>query len=220
MLPSPKINLVSRSTGIALATLTTLVMVTPGPSMAQGEPSSRPSGPSPVNLPGLENLDPNTPLDPNNPNNLRPLTQDSSLLSVKGGERLMTEASQAISSQNYAVAIQKLQDARQVFNQLSNFYQQLATSFSGIDNRLAETNRDKALSTAQLRDQATYQLALVHRSQNQPDLAVPLLVQIIRSQSPTREWGKKAYQQLLELGFVDTPYPAPKAEQPSSSTNK
>lgn len=138
---------------------------------------------------------------------LRPLSQDSSLLSLAGGQRLMREASQAVSSQNYDMASRKLQEARQVFNQLSNFYQELASSFAGIDNRIADAQRQQALETAQMRDQATYQLALVHRAQNKPDLAVPLLVQIIRSQQPTRDLGQRAYQQLLELGFVDSPYP-------------
>ncbi|NES66576.1 MAG: hypothetical protein F6K24_15610, partial [Okeania sp. SIO2D1] len=91
--------------------------------------------------------------------------------------------------------------------------------FSGIDNRLADDQRTKALDTAQMRDQATYQLALVHRAQNQPELAVPLLVQIISSQQPTRDLGKKAYQQLLELGFVDIPYPRSSGEdQPPNSS--
>jgi sorbitol-specific phosphotransferase system component IIA len=62
------------------------------------------------------------------------------------------------------------------------------------------------VETAQKRDEATYQLALVHRAQNEADVAVPLLVQVIRSQNPTTEMGKKAYQQLFELGFVDSPY--------------
>lgn len=147
------------------------------------------------------------PLDPKNPNILRPLPPNSSLLSLSSGQRLMTEASSAVSSQNYPLAAKKLQEARQVFNQMSNFYQELASSFSGIDNRVADSQRKKALDTAQMRDDATYQLALVHRAQNQPELAVPLLVQIIRSQNPTRDLGKKAYQQLFELGFVDTPFP-------------
>lgn len=146
------------------------------------------------------------PIDPNDPNNLRPTAQNNSLLSLDGGKRLMTDASNAVSSQNYDVAAKKLQEARLVFNQLSNFYQDLNSSFSGIDTRVADAQRKKALETAQMRDEATYQLALVHRSQNKPELAVPLLVQIIKSQNPTRDLGKKAYQQLLELGFVDAPF--------------
>jgi hypothetical protein len=158
----------------------------------------------------------NKPIDPNDPNVLRPVSQDGNVLSLPGGQKLMTEASDAVTAQNYTLAIKKLQDARQVFNQLSNFYQELAASFSGIDNRIADSQRRKALETAQMRDQATYQLALVHRAQNQPELAVPLLVQIIRSQQPTRDLGKKAYQQLFELGFVDSQFP--RGDQPTSST--
>ncbi|KST62093.1 hypothetical protein [Mastigocoleus testarum] len=146
------------------------------------------------------------PIDPNDPNTLRPTGQSGALLSIENGKRLMSDASNAVSSQNYPEAAKKLQDARSVFNQLSNFYQQLNSSFSGIDNRVADTLRKKARDTAQMRDEATYQLALVHRAQNKPSLAVPLLVQIIKSQMPTRDLGKKAYQQLLELGFVDSPF--------------
>ncbi len=147
-----------------------------------------------------------TPAAPGDNGDLRPLS-DGSLLSLEGGQRLMQEAGSAVSSQNYEVAVQKLQEARQVFNQLSNFYQELAASFAGIDTRIADSQRQQAISSAQMRDEATYQLALVHRAQNKPELSVPLLVQIIRSQNPTRELGQKAYQQLYELGFVDSPFP-------------
>jgi hypothetical protein len=160
------------------------------------------------------------PIDPSDPNVVRPVgNAETGILSLQGGQRLMQEATDAVSSQNYALAVKKLQEARQVYNQLSNFYQELAGSFSGVDNRIADVQRRKALETAQMRDQATYQLALVHRAQNQPELAVPLLVQIIRSQQPTRDLGKKAYQQLFELGFVDSPFPRPRAEQPSNSAS-
>ncbi len=156
------------------------------------------------------------PINPNDPNVLRPVDQENNLLSMPGGQRLMEDAQKAVVAQNYAVAVKKLQEARQLFNQLSNFHQDLAGSFSGIDNRIADSQRKKALEAAQLRDEATYRLALVHRAQKQPELAVPLLVQIIRSQQPTRDLGQKAYQQLFELGFVDSPYPRPRAEQPNT----
>ncbi|MCU0552225.1 MAG: hypothetical protein MUC48_23085 [Leptolyngbya sp. Prado105] len=150
------------------------------------------------------------PIDPTDPNVVRPTaTQgEGGVLSVQGGQQLMNEAEQAIRSQNMPLAVKKLQEARQVYNQLSNFHQDLAASFSGIDTRVADSQRKKALETAQLRDQATYRLAVAHRAMNQPELAVPLLVQIIRSQQPTRDLGKQAYQQLQELGFVDPPQSA------------
>jgi cell division septum initiation protein DivIVA len=162
---------------------------------------------------------PAQPINETDSNQRRPLSQDSSLLSLQGGQRLMAEANNAVSSQNYSLAARKLQDARQVFNQLSNFYQELASSFSGIDNRVADSQRRKAIETAQMRDEATYQLALVHRAQNQPELAVPLLIQIVRSQNPTRDLGKKAYQQLFELGFVDSPYPKAGNNSPSNQSS-
>ncbi|GAB4151495.1 MAG: hypothetical protein Fur0046_30850 [Cyanobacteria bacterium J069] len=174
---------------------------------------------------GLEPLEPLTPADPalpapainpSNPDDLRPLAQDGSLLSVRSGQRMLEEARTAAAAQNYDLAVRKLQEARQVFNQLSNFYQELYSSFNAIDNRIADSQRRSALETAQLRDEATYQLALVHRAQNKPDLAVPLLVQIVRSQNPTRDLGQRAYRQLYELGFVDSPFP--RGQEPASTS--
>jgi len=140
------------------------------------------------------------------PNIVAPIRQTDTLLSLQGGEKLMMEAEQAINQGNYAVAETKLQQARRIFNQLSNFYLQLADSFSGIDNRITADQRSGALRTAALRDESTYQLALVHRAQNKPELSVPLLIQIIRSQNPTSELGRKSYQQLYEIGFVQVPF--------------
>ena len=85
----------------------------------------------------------------------------------------------------------------------------MSTAFQGIESRISKDLREQAVAAAQLRDEATYRLALTHRAKNQPDLAVPLLVQIIRSQNPTQDLGKRAYQQLFELGFVNTQFPRP-----------
>jgi len=153
-------------------------------------------------------------------NTLSPSAPAGSLFSLKGSQQLMAEAESAISAQNYTLAIKKLQEARQVSNQLSNSYQELSASFLGVDNEASSRLRGKALETAQMRDQATYQLALLYRAQNQPQQAIPLLVQIIRSQQPTRELGQKAYRQLLELGFVDVPYPNPKQQSNPSPPPK
>ena len=170
-------------------------VISPNPAMSQLTLSQQ----------TIENQE-NNPDDISDFNNFRPLTQDNSLLSLQGGEKLMNEASSAINQENYDLAVAKLRQARKVFNQLSNFHLQLATSFSGIDTQVYDAQRNSALKTGQMRDSATYQLALVHRAQDQPELAVPLLVQIIRSQNPTTDLGKKSYQQLYELGFVSVPF--------------
>ncbi len=145
---------------------------------------------------------PNDPPRPSVPNTL-----DVSVFSIAGADRLVSEAMEAAGKQNYDLATTKLQDARQIYNQLSNFYQDLNGSFTGLDNRIADSHRQKALQSAQLRDKTTYQLALVYRAKNQPELAIPLLVQLVRSQQPTRDLGKQAYQQLFELGFVEEIFP-------------
>lgn len=144
---------------------------------------------------------PNSEDDSTDPENLRPLAQESSLLSLSAGNRLMSEGQSAIGAENYAQAGEKLHQARQIFNQLSNFHQQLSASFAGVDNRIAEFHRYQAVESAQKRDEATYELALVHRSESQPELSVPLLIQVIQSQGITRELGQKADRQLSELGF-------------------
>ncbi len=147
------------------------------------------------------------PLVPNNVVPLSPSATKGGLFSPEAAKQLLAEAQSAVSAQNYSLAATKLQDARQIGNQLSNFYQALASTFLGADSQVSESLRLKALDTAQVRDQATYQLALVYRAQSKPELAIPLLVEIVRSQSPSRELGQKSYQQLLELGFVSVPYP-------------
>jgi len=146
---------------------------------------------------------------------VRPLNQATSSLSIASGQQLMAEASTAIADQNYVLAEEKLKQAREGFNQISTYYQELAQMFVGVDTQINRSNREKALETAQLRDQATYQLALVYRSQNQPNQAVPLLMEILRSQQPTRDLGQRAYQQLFELGFVDAPYTGRAATTPA-----
>ena len=143
------------------------------------------------------------------PNETAPTTSSESIFSIEGGKKLMTEADEAINNQQYDVAAQKLQSARQVYNQLSNFYLQLFNSFTGLDNGAAESHRKKALETGLERDEATYQLALVHIAQKKSELSIPLLVQVVTSQSPGVGLGKKAYEQLLEIGFVDVPFTPP-----------
>jgi hypothetical protein len=130
-----------------------------------------------------------------------------STLGIAEGQALMQQAEAAIAAQDYARAITQLQAARESLNELSGNYRQLSSLFTGIDQAITDNFRQGALETAQLRDQATLQQALVYRAQNQPELAVPLLMEIISSQGPTRELGQRSYQELYALGFVDVAFP-------------
>lgn len=138
---------------------------------------------------------------------VREVTQvNDNSYSISGASGLEDEATEAISNEQYEVAIARLLEARDIYNELSTFYQELAGMFVGVDTRQNRNNRNKALETAQSRDRVNYQLALLYRSQDQPEDAIPLLLAVLRSQQPTRELGQQAYQQLFELGFVDEPY--------------
>lgn len=127
---------------------------------------------------------------------------------IGAGQQLMAEAEGAIAVQDYAAALAKLNEARDMFNQLSGHYQNLSQAFTGIDGDVTENSRNQALESAQLRDQASYQMALIYRNQGSPERSIPLLIEVVRSQQPTRDLGQQAYQQLFELGFVDTPFPS------------
>jgi hypothetical protein len=136
-----------------------------------------------------------------------PVTPELALVSLAGGESLLNEAKTAIAAGNYTLAQTKLKESRSMFTLISKLYEDLLGVFSGVDTPIANSSRDRALAAAEKRDEATYQLALVHRAMNQPELSVPLLIQVIRSQQVTRALGKKAYAQLIELGFSENiPY--------------
>lgn len=136
----------------------------------------------------------------------RPLNQEDSPTGIRAAELLIAEAEQASAAADYATAVDRLQTARETLNTSSTHYQTLFTTFTGIDSRVSGEMRQKALEAAQLRDAATLQQAIAYKAQQEPELAVPLLVEVLSSQNPTRDLGKQAYDQLLEIGFVAQPY--------------
>lgn len=138
----------------------------------------------------------------------RPLNQDDSPIGIKAAELLMADAERAYAAGDYATAVEQLQTARETLNTASGYYQSLFTTFTGIDSRISSEVRQQALEAAQLRDEASLKQALAYQAQQQPTLAVPLLVEVLSSQNPTRDLGKQAYDQLLEIGFVAQPYVA------------
>ncbi len=141
------------------------------------------------------------------PSDLRPLASSDSIMNLERARRAMSEGLTAFQDGDEDLALEKLREARQISNQLSDFHGFLSAEFEGIDNEIYSENRSRARNAAQVRDEASYQLALLHRSRNQPELAVPLLIEVIGSQNPTRALGCQAYRELYELGFADTPFP-------------
>ena len=136
------------------------------------------------------------------PQQFRVLEQNSSDLSLGRAESLMVQARAATDAQDYDTAADLLQEAFNAFNTRSNYYQEISRSFAGINNRISDTLRTQARDAAQLRDEASFELAIVYRAAGKADEAVAQLVQVISSQGPTRDLGTRAYNQLFELGFV------------------
>ncbi|MEN9205296.1 MAG: hypothetical protein Q6K99_02385 [Thermostichales cyanobacterium BF4_bins_65] len=140
------------------------------------------------------------------PQSLKALEQPTNPLSFQRAEQLTQQAEAALQAQNYDQAIELLKAAFDAYNQRSNYHQQLSRSFAGIQNQISEAQRNLAREAAEKRDRSAYDLGIVYRAANRPEEAVGQLVQVIASQGPTRELGRMAYQQLLEIGFVDTPF--------------
>ena len=65
---------------------------------------------------------------------------------------------------------------------------------------------EKGKKSLQIWAESNARLAALYKRKKQPEVAVPLLVEIIRLMSPTSSEGKNAYKELIQMGFVETPY--------------
>ena len=136
----------------------------------------------------------------------RVLLTENSSLSISAINSYLDKANFSIKTGNRDDAIEKLNKARTVSNSLINYYRDLNSSFQGIDALIPRELTKKNREVIQLLANANMQLATIHRSQGEPELAVPFLVKVVKILSPVNPTGAKAYKQLVELGFVDTPY--------------
>ncbi len=118
----------------------------------------------------------------------------------------LDQAKVSINTGNLDEAVGKLEKARISSNLLITYYRDLHGAFKGIDALIPRELTKKNRIVFQLLAQANMQLALIHRSQGNPELAVPLLVEVVKTLTPANPIGAEAYQQLVELGLVDTPY--------------
>ena len=118
----------------------------------------------------------------------------------------MDQAKVSINTGNLDEAVEKLKKARTVSKSLIDYYRDLNSSFKGIDALIPRELTKKNRVVVQLLAKANMQLATIHRSKGEPELAVPLLVDVVKILSPANPRGAKAYQQLVELGLVETPF--------------
>ena len=66
--------------------------------------------------------------------------------------------------------------------------------------------QSKGNKTLKIQAESNKRLASLYIKNEKPDVAVPLLIEIIRIMSPNSPEGKEAYEKLIQLGFVETEY--------------
>ena len=98
--------------------------------------------------------------------------------------------------------------SRNASKQLLSFYRDISGSFRGLDARIPREMDQKGREAMKLLANTNLRLAALFRRMDQPEIAVPVLVEVVRLMTPVKPEGQKAYQSLLELGFVETPYSA------------
>lgn len=130
---------------------------------------------------------------------------------VTAVQALLARGDAAAAAGNLTEARRLYDLARDASRKLLGFYRDLSGSFRGLDARIPREMDEKGRQTLDALVAADMRLAALFRRQNQPEVAVPLLIEVVRTMTPANEAGRKAYQQLLEIGFVSTPYTAPGA---------
>ena len=140
------------------------------------------------------------------PNTYKILSTNNKKLTIKNVLAYIKEGDDFIEEGNFDDAKSSYDKARDLSRQLASFYRDLNGAFKGIDARIPEEMKDKGRESIKIWADSNARLASLYKRMNQPEVAVPLLVEIIRIMSPTSAKGKKAYKDLLQLGFVETPY--------------
>ncbi|WP_320674862.1 hypothetical protein [Prochlorococcus sp. MIT 1341] len=136
----------------------------------------------------------------------RVLAQKSAGFNADAVESLIKKGDSAASSGKLEEAKKNYDQARSASKQLLSFYRDLSGAFRGLDARIPREMDAKGRRVLGLLAKTNLRLAALFRRQNQPEIAVPVLVEVVRLMSPAKPEGQKAYQRLLELGFVETPY--------------
>ena len=119
---------------------------------------------------------------------------------------MLAEGDAAASRGDLAEARADYDKARKASKQLLAFYRDLSGAFRGLDARIPREMDTKGREALELLAETNLRLAALFRRQNQPEVAVPVLVEVVKLMTPAKPQGQKAYQSLLELGFVETEF--------------
>ena len=141
-----------------------------------------------------------------NPKDYKVLSNNGKKLSILNVEYFIKEGDKFVKNGDFDKAKDSYLDARKLAKQLAKFYSDLNTSFKGIDARIPNEMQRKGKETLQILAKSNERLASLYLKTEKPEVAVPILIETIRIMSPNSEEGKKAYEKLIQLGFVETKY--------------
>ena len=134
------------------------------------------------------------------------LSNDSKNLSISNVEYYIKQGDKSIKNGDFGKAKDSYLDARKLAKQLASFYSDLNTAFKGIDARIPNEMQRKGKETLEILAESNQRLTNLYIRDGKPEVAVPLLIEIIRIMSPESLKGKEAYNKLIQLGFVETKY--------------
>ena len=140
------------------------------------------------------------------PNEYKVLSSSNKKLSLSDVQDYLNKGDNLVKNGDFEKAKQTYDKARNLARQLAGFYRDLNGSFKGLDARVPIEMEKKGRESIKIWAQSNARLASLYKRKKQPEVAVPLLVEIIRLMTPNSLEGKEAYENLLQLGFVDTKY--------------
>ena len=141
-----------------------------------------------------------------NPNDFKILSNDNKSLSISNVKNFLKQGDSLIKDGEFDKAKEFYLDARKLAKELASFYSDLNTAFIGVDARIPAEMQKKGRETLEVLAETNERLAAFYIKDKKPEVAVPILIEIIRIMSPNSPEGKSAYKKLMELGFVETKY--------------
>ena len=141
-----------------------------------------------------------------NPKSYKVLSTNNKNLSIASVEYYLKEGDKFIKNGDFDRAKDSYKDARKLAKQLANFYSDLNSAFKGIDARIPNEMVRKGKETLKIQAKTNGRLTSLYLKTEEPEVAVPLLIETIRIMGPNSSEGKEAYERLLQLGFVETKY--------------
>ena len=141
-----------------------------------------------------------------NPKDYKAFSFNNKQLSISNVDYYLKKGDDFIENGDLDNAKDSYLDARKLAKQLASFYSDLNTAFKGTDARIPNEMQRKGKAILQILAESNKRLASLYTKNENPEVAVPLLIENIRIMSPNSPEGKEAYEKLIQLGFVETKY--------------